>query len=161
MENNPKLSDIFPSPAEVKKLQFFLGDWTVEGTLSFEGKPFNVTGLWRFSSVSAGWGVLNVGKMQIAGLGAYEEVDLLGFDPGEKMFHLFSVTNTAAAHDHKGKWLDDKRISFLYEGLQEGKPYKEEIELKILSSTEFTIHEKDTLGNQVISTMDATMRKQI
>jgi hypothetical protein len=45
---------------------------------------------------------------------------------------------------------------FLYEGLQEGKAYKEEIEAKILSSTEFTIHEKDTLNGQVISTMTVT-----
>ena len=37
MEQNPKISDLFPIPAEVKKLSLFLGDWSVEGTLTSEG----------------------------------------------------------------------------------------------------------------------------
>jgi hypothetical protein len=45
MENNPKSSDVFPLSAETKRLQVFLGDWTVEGTLTFEGEPLKVKGL--------------------------------------------------------------------------------------------------------------------
>lgn len=156
---NPTLGDIFPLPSEASKLKVFLGDWKVEGTLTFEGKPFKVRGFWRATSAASGWGVLNVGKMEIEGLGAYEEFDILGFDPGEKIFHLFSVTNTAAAHDHKGKWSGEDSISFVFEGLQEGKVYKEEIEAKFRSPMEFTLYEKDTLDGQVISTMDITLRK--
>lgn len=57
---------------------------------------------------------------------------------------------------HANKLMPQPFSFFLYEGLQEGKAYKEEIEAKILSSTEFTIHEKDTLDGQVISTMTVT-----
>lgn len=86
-------------------------------------------------------------------------MDILGYDSGEDMFHIFSVTNTAATHDHKGKWLDDNRIIFVFEGVQEGKVYKEEIEIKILNSNEFIIHETDTLENNVVSKMDVTIKK--
>jgi hypothetical protein len=160
VEVNPKLSDIFPLPNEAKRLQFFLGDWNAEGSLTFQGRPFKVKGLWKFTSAAAGWGILNIGKMDIEGLGAYEEVDILGFDPGEKMFHFFSVTNTGAARDHKGRWLDDNTISVFHEALQEGRTYTEEIEVKITSPREFTVHERDSLDSQVITTMDVTIRRQ-
>jgi hypothetical protein len=58
-----------------------------------------------------------VAKMEIENLGVYEEVDILAFDRGEKTLHFFSVTNTGAVYDHKGKWLSNKVISFVYEGL--------------------------------------------
>jgi hypothetical protein len=97
--------------------------------------------------------------MDIEGLGAYEEVDILGFDPGEKMFHFFAVTNTGAARDHKGRWLDDKTFSVFHEALQDGKIYREEIEAKIMSPREFTVRERDTLDSQVITTMEVTMKR--
>jgi len=84
---------------------------------------------------------MNIGKLDIDELGSYEEVDILGFDPGEQMFHIFAVTNTAASHDHKGKWVEDT-LSVVYEGLQEGKNYRMEIVIKILGSNEFTCMKK-------------------
>ena len=52
------LIDIFPLPVEAKRLDVFLGNWNVEGTLTFMGKPFGVKGIAKFSSVAKGWGVL-------------------------------------------------------------------------------------------------------
>jgi hypothetical protein len=97
--------------------------------------------------------------MDIEGLGAYEEVDILGFDSGEKVFYLFSLTNTSATHDHEGKWLDESRINFLYDGMQDGKRYREEIDVLILNEREFAIHEKDVLDGQIVSMMDITLTK--
>jgi hypothetical protein len=160
MEKNPTLNEMFPLPSEASNLQVFVGDWSGEGTLTLEGKRLKVKGSWKFTSAAAGWGVLNESKVEIEGLGMYEEVDILGFDPGEKMFHLFSVTNTAATHDHKGKWLEDSTISFVCEGLQEGKAYREKVEVKILGPKEFTIHEKDYLDGKPFSAMEVTLRKK-
>ena len=75
------------------------------------------------------------------------------------MFHFFSVTNTAAVYDHKGKWLDDNGVSFHYEEVQDGKTYREELKVKILSPNEFVIQEKDSLQGQIITTMDVKLRK--
>jgi len=118
-----------------------------------------VKGTWKISPAAAGWGALNIGLMEIEGMDAYEEVDIIGFDPGEKLVHIFSVTNTAATHDHKGRWSDDNTLGVTYEGLQEGKKYKEEITIKVHSPKEWSIHEVDTLDGQAISTMDVTLRK--
>lgn len=71
MEKFPTLKELFPLPREAAKLQIFVGDWKVEGTLTFEGKPLKVKGVWNFTSVADGWGVMNVGKLEIEGLGAY------------------------------------------------------------------------------------------
>jgi hypothetical protein len=160
MVANSNLSDIFPLPHEARKLQAFVGDWDVEGVLTTEGRSFKVTGQRKFASAAAGWGVFNVGKMEIEGLGTYEELHVLGFDPSEKTFHYFSVTNTASARDHKGKWIDDRTISFLYEGSQKGKDYREEIEVKIQTPKELKIIETDTLAGNIILTMDTTLKKQ-
>lgn len=154
------LSSIFPVPPEANKLGIFVGEWNIEGYLTFQGKNLKVKGVWILSWAAAKWGVLNVGEMEIEGLGVYEEVDILGFDEGEKRYHLFSVTNTAATHDHKGNWLDDKTMRFSYQGLQEGKKYKETIDIRSVSSTELAITETDELDGQTVSTMDITLRKQ-
>ena len=98
-------------------------------------------------------------KMEVEGMGNYEEVDIVGFDPGEGLVHVFSVTNTAATHDHKGKWSDNNTLNLVNEGLQEGKNYKEQITIKFRNPKEFSIHEVDTLDGQVTSTMDVILRK--
>ena len=154
------LSSIFPLPDEAKKLGFLVGEWNIEGYLTFQNKRLKVKGVWMLSWAAAGWGILNVGELELEGLGVYEEVDILGFDAGEKMYHLFSVTNTAATHDHKGNWLDEKTLRFSFEGLQGGKGYKETIEIKKVSPTELAIMEKDESEGQTVSAMDITLRKQ-
>ena len=154
----PKLSEVFPLPEEAKRLKVFIGDWNAEGTLTFMGNSYKVKGYVRFSSAAAGWGVLAIGKMEIENLGSYEEVDILGFDRAEKKFHFFSVTNTAAAFDHIGSWLDDNSIGFHYEGIQNGKSYREELLAKF-SSRELYVLEKDYLGEQLISSMDILLKK--
>jgi hypothetical protein len=160
MQKNPTLSELFPLPESAKRLSVFVGNWRVEGTLTFGGNPLNVTGAWVISSAAAGWGVINIGRLEIEGMGAYEEIDLLGFDSGENLVHLFSLTNTAATHDHKGTWSDDKTLKLLYEGLQEGRKLKEQITIVFNNKDEWDISEVDTLDGQAVSTMDITLRRQ-
>jgi len=159
MQHPSTVANIFSLPVEAKRLNVFLGNWNVEGTLTFMGKPFGVKGVAKFSSVAKGWGVLATAKLEIEGLGAYEETDLLVFNRSEKLYHFFAVTNTAAAYDHKGKWLNDDTISFLYEGLQDEKTYKEDLMIKILNQNEVTIHEKDFVGDQITTEMAVSLSK--
>ncbi|MCP8315519.1 MAG: DUF1579 family protein [archaeon] len=159
MKNDPTLSDMFPLPDEAKKLQIFVGDWKVKGTMTIEGETKKVKGVWKVVSVAAGWGVLGQLSMEIEGMGTFEQVAISGFDPGEKLVHLFMVSNMAVTRDRKGKWSDDNTLNLVYKGLQEGKNYKEQITVKFRSPKEFSIHDVETLDGQVISTLDVTLRK--
>jgi hypothetical protein len=155
------LSDVFPVPAESKRLRVFLGNWNAEGTLTFMNKKFNLKGVANFSSIAAGWGVLATAKLEIEGLGVYEETDILSFNRNERIYHFFAVTNTAAAFDHKGNWLNDTTINFSYEGLQDGEKYKEELEITIKDQNHIAISEKDSIDNQITTTMDVTLRREL
>jgi hypothetical protein len=118
-----------------------VGDWDIEGVLSYRNRLFRLKGDCRFARAAAGWGVLNVAKMELEGLGSYEEVDLLGFDRESGTFHYFAITKTGSTRDHKGKWLSDDSITFVYEGMQKGTSYLEQIDLKIQNPNELKITE--------------------
>lgn len=155
------LNKIFPLPVEAKRLEFLIGQWNIEGYLVFGGKRLRAKGVWMLSWAASKWGVLNVGEMEIEDMGVYEEVDIIGFDTGQRLYHLFSVTNTAATHDHKGRWLDEETLSFTYEGLEEKKPYREEIEIKIISPNELAITEIDVLAGETVSKMAISLKKEL
>ena len=161
MQKRSELADIFPLPVEAKRLHFFLGNWKVDGGLTFMGRTFGVKGDAKFSLAAAGWGVLVIAKLEIEGLGVYEEADILAFNRNEKTYHFFAVTNTAAAFDHTGNWLNDNVISFSYEGSHDGKKYKEELSIIIQDQNQITINEKDSIENQIVTTMDVTLKKEI
>jgi len=156
----PKLSDLFPVPEEARKLAYFLGDWIAGGRLIFRNRNFRIDGSFRFSLAAAGWGVLNVGKLEVEGVGIYEEVDLLGHDPATRSFHFFAVTNTGAARDHQGEWLGNDTLSLTHDSLHEGRAYREELELRILAPQRFTVSERDILDGLTVTSLDvAVMRK--
>jgi hypothetical protein len=160
MQKRPTLSDLFPLPAESKRLQVFLGSWEVEGTLTFMKRTYSVKGMVKFSSAAAGWGVLATAKLEIEGLGLYEETDLLSFSRDEEICHFFAVTNTGAAYDHKGDWSDEKTIGFSYEGLRDGKRYEELLEITVKDRDRIAISERDSIGGQVTTAMQVTLSRE-
>jgi hypothetical protein len=160
VKNMPAISEMFPIPGEAKRLEVFLGDWIVEGIITMEGNPVKVSGKWKFDKAAGGWGVKANMKMELEGMGIYEEDDLVGFDPGAGKFHIFTLTNTAATHDHMGDWKDENTLYVKYNGLQEGKRLREEITVRLAEPGQFSISEVDILEEQVIMTMDVTLKKQ-
>ena len=48
------ISELYPVPAEIKKLHFFLGDWEVEGTLKTGEIKMRLEGKWNFSTAAGG-----------------------------------------------------------------------------------------------------------
>ena len=154
------IAEMFPVPAEAKRLERFLGDWSVEGSVTMEGNPARMTGSWRFTPAAAGWGVRAKLEAQVEGLGAMDEDDLAGFDAETGSFHVYSLTNTGNVHDHAGGWPDDNTFQMAYDGLQEGKAYREEVTISFLRADELEIHGKEYVGGQLISSTDVTLRKR-
>lgn len=155
----PTITELFPIPQEAKKLESFLGNWTIEGNMTVEGSPLKASGIWHFAKAAAGWGIKGSMKMEIEGLGSYEEDDLVGFDRETGRFHLYTLTNSAAVHDHLGSWTDEDTLKLEYDGLQDGKKFREEITVRIKNPSEFEIHEVDKVEGQVNMTMDVTLRR--
>lgn len=127
--------------------------------MTIEGNPIKLTGKLRCEKAAGGWGLKDKFTMDIEGMGTYDEDDLIGFDPGEGKVHLFSLTNTGATHDHKGDWTDKDTLYLEYNGLQDGKPYREEITIRFAGPNRFSIHEVDKVDGQITMTMDVTLRK--
>jgi hypothetical protein len=48
-------------PEEARRLEAFLGEWLVEGTLRSGQSTSAISGLWRFERAIDGWGL--VGRM--------------------------------------------------------------------------------------------------
>jgi len=159
MEQSPTISEVFPIPAEAKRLEVFLGDWDVEGTVTFGGNAMKAKGRWAFRKAAGGWGLKATMKVNLEGMGSYEEDDLVGFDKESGRLHVFTLTNTAAVHDHLATWSDRNTLNLEYDGLQDGKKLREEATIRFSRPNELTMSEVDTVDGQVASTMEVTLRK--
>jgi len=152
------LADIYPTPSECQALKRFTGAWAVEGTLSAEGATMPLTGTWSFAPAAAGWGVASMLRGHIDPLGAYEEDDLLGFDAETGLFHIYSLTNTGAVHDHVARWVTSDRLEFDYTGLQGGKPYRETGSVEFIDARTMRVESEDYVDGALSSRMLATLR---
>jgi len=124
-QTQPTFAEFFPVPDEARRLDRFLGTWRVKGVLTVEGDDLPMTGEWRFTAAAAGWGVAGALAAHVEGLGSYEEHDLVGFDIETGLYHVYSLTNSAAVHDHVARWRAEGGLEFEFTGLQGGKPYRE------------------------------------
>jgi hypothetical protein len=122
---SPTFAELFPLPDEARHLDRFLGTWRVQGVLTVDGNDLPMTGAWRFTPAAAGWGIASELVAHVEGLGSYEEHDLVGFDIETGLYHIYSLTNSGAVHDHVARWRTDDAIDFEFTGLQGGKPYRE------------------------------------
>jgi hypothetical protein len=82
-------------PEEARRLEAFLGEWLVEGTLRSGQSTSAISGLWRFERAIDGWGL--VGRMQtdIEGVGSFEEHELIGFGANDQCVHMCSANRYA------------------------------------------------------------------
>src|ERR1044071_8127415 len=70
-------------------------------------------------AAAGGYGVACHGKFTAPNMPAYEEDDLFGYNPGDGLYHWFSITNQGETHDHKGG-LSDNTFTGEYSGPQAG-----------------------------------------
>jgi len=146
---------------EIELLDRLVGDWTVELTGKVpDGTSLQGKGTVRAIELSLGRGIRTEMKLDVPGMGAYDEDDLWGFDQWQKEIHLFSITSTGAVHDHSGKWNDDKTLELHWEGLYEGKPATEDVVLTWVTDDEIRVHEVDTSGGQTGPVFEYVLKRK-
>ncbi|MDW7732921.1 MAG: hypothetical protein SCH66_10900 [Methanolobus sp.] len=156
----PDIEELYPIPAEVKKLYSFLGDWNVEGSLTADEKTMKLEGTWNFSKAAGGWGMKSSNELEIESLGHYELDNLFGFDRETGELHIYSLTNMAETHDHKAAWSDERTLKGEYDGLKDGKRFREDFTLRMVSPEEVTIDYIEKVDDKLDSTMSIRLRKK-
>ena len=73
--------------------------------------------------------------------------------------HIFTVSNYADVHDHKGNWTDDKHFTLVYNGMSEGKVLKEELSAEIVDANTFKFSDVVSIDGQAAQTWNAEMHK--
>ncbi|MGB9939848.1 hypothetical protein [Methanosarcina sp.] len=156
----PTISEMYPIPPEVKKLHVFLGDWSVEGIIKTGGSVMKLEGKWDFSKAAGGWGLKSANRFEVEGMGVYELDNLFGFDKETGKLHIYSITNMAETHDHIASWSDENTLKGEYDGLKDGKKFREDFTIKLVSPQEFTIDYVEKVNDQIDSTMNLRLKKQ-
>jgi len=141
-------------PSEVKAMHCLVGDWTGSATGKMGADPLSARLSLSCSETSGGFGVQC--KTRFTGLpgGPAEETDLFGFDPGQRKYHWFSVTNQGETHDHVAEIPKGDTLRFVYDGVQDGKPAREVITLKVSEDHHnLEFQNTYTVGGQVVLTL--------
>jgi len=149
-------------PVELTRLiKKLVGKWDGEIKIKLpDGSTLEGKGVLNAQEIVSGFGVRTEMQFGIEGLGKYEEQDLWGYQRWEKKLHMFSITTTAAVHDHAGKWEDENTLTFSWKGLNEGKPSGEELRIKWVSPTEIHAHEVDTENGKLAMELDYIFKKR-
>ena len=119
-------------PKPIADLERFVGTWKASGTLTMGKDTVKVTATWACKRIAAKAGVGCTLELKgVPGLPVYAENDLFGFEPHSNTYHWYSVTNAGETHDHVAKvvGIDEPKLQFVYTGTQEGKPFKEVIDI--------------------------------
>src|SRR5215471_17034625 len=112
-------------PKEVSGMSCLVGTWKVKGTMSMGGQKATLTGSWACSWLASKWGVqCEFDAAGMPGMGRYLEHDLMGYEPNSKTYHWYAITNAGETHDHVAQLPTGNDLHFVYEGTQDGKPFK-------------------------------------
>lgn len=153
------ISEMYPIPPEIKRLHVFLGDWNAEGTIKTGDNKLKLEGKWRFSTAAGGWGLKSANQFEVEELGTYELDNLFGFDRETGTLHIYSLTNMAETHDHTATWSDENTLKGGYKGLKDGKPFREDFTIKLVSPDEITIDYTEKVDDQIDSIMNVRLKK--
>src|SRR5579872_1894847 len=119
-----------PLPKPIKDMDCLVGKWNGTATMKMGPDTANVKITWDCRRSPGDFGVACKAEMTgIPGLAVYHEADLFGYDPGGNKYHWFSVTNGGETHDHVASVPDGNTLQFVYNGVQDGKPFKEVIDM--------------------------------
>jgi hypothetical protein len=151
-----------PAPTEAKDVGRLVGTWKGTGSMTMGNDKVDVKITWTCRTISGRWGVGCDGVITgIPGMDRYEETDLFGYDAGGGKLHWFSVTNAGETHDHVGGRWTGPAAQFVYTGVQEGKPFKEVIDVtfKDKNAAAFDLRAETFLDGKVSSVLQASARK--
>jgi hypothetical protein len=148
-------------PKQVADMECLVGTWKATGTFTAGKDKANVSATWTCKRTSAKFGVLcNLHLTGLPGLAAYEETDLFGYESGSNTYHWFSVTNGGETHDHAAAVPDGNKLQFVYTGTQEGKPFKEVIDMELAKdSKSFTLRSEQSVAGVSMGVLDVKAKK--
>lgn len=151
----PKVSE------QIKRLiTLGTGEWVGKATLTTGDQTLNFQLTMSNKAISGGWGLLSMVHGIIPGMGSYNETDMFGYDAGRDLLHLFSVTSFGETHDHSGRWVNDKRMEFRYEGVVDGAPIIEEIVAEFTTPRELSISSAVSIGGKPASLFKVELKKK-
>jgi hypothetical protein len=147
-----------PPPPEVQKMYQFVGTWHGDGqaTMGENSTPVKVT--LAVEKAANGWGLRSNMTGEMGNAGSYEEIDIMGYEPNSKTYHMFSVTNMGDTHDHSGTWTGNT-LNLKYTGMYQGQPMVETIACEFISDDEMNITSETNIGGQQAGSFVVTLRK--
>jgi hypothetical protein len=150
-----------PLPKPVAGMDCLVGSWKGAGSMKMGKDEAKIVASWSCKRTSAQYGVLCTFHVTgVPGMAAYEETDLMGYEPNTNTYHWYSVTNAGETHDHVAPASASNSIQFVYTGTQEGKPLKEVIDLSFASDSKSLVGRAETfVGGVSTSVMALTLRK--
>jgi hypothetical protein len=150
-----------PLPKPITDMECLVGNWKATGTLSAGKDSAKVNVTWNCKRISARFGITCAGVITgIPGLARYEETDLFGFEPNSNLYHWFSVTNAGETHDHVAPIPKGGALQFVFNGTQDGKPFKEVIDLKFApDSRSFALRTETFSSGVSTSVLEAVAKK--
>ena len=147
------------TPEPIQKLGRLAGTWKGKGTVKMGKDTVTISATWTCQQGAGGAGIrCSFAAKGIPGLALYEEMDIMGFDPGDRLVHWYSVTNAGETHDHRGGWEGDT-LQASFTGPKDGKLYTERVELKLTGKN--TLHAMSTVyeGTKLTSVFELTASK--
>ncbi|MCC7438866.1 MAG: DUF1579 family protein [Armatimonadetes bacterium] len=151
----PKVSDQIKRIITIAK-----GEWAGNATITMGDQTLRFPLSMSNKVISGGWGLMSTVHGTIPGMGEYHETDMFGYDAGRDALHLFSVTSFGETHDHSGKWTNDKRLEFRYEGVADGAPLLEEIVAEFTTPRELSISSTVMIGGATAVVFKAVFKKK-
>jgi hypothetical protein len=119
-----------PLPKPVSEMECLVGSWKGGGSLTAGKDKSKIDATWTCKRTSSQFGVSCAFQVTgIPGVPVYDETDLMGYEPNTNLYHWYSVTNAGETHDHVAKVPNGNTIQFVFNGTQEGKTFKEIIDL--------------------------------
>ena len=152
-QESPRPSD------EIKRITALAGNFDGAASFTAGGKTTRFTLHHVNRVIAGGFGLAVHESADAPEMGHYEAENLLGWDAGRKLLHLFSVTSDPNTHDHAGPWRGATHVTLRYEGLRDGKRMVEVIPFEIVSPNEYRFRSTVTVPGQAPEVFEATMKR--
>jgi hypothetical protein len=149
------------SPRPIASLKRLVGTWKGTGTMAMGKDKAKVDASYECKLTSGESGVACSLRMTgVPGVAVYEESDLFGYEPNSSTYHWFAVTNAGETHDHAARPPAGGLIHWVYTGLQDGKPFKEVVDMEIANDdSSIAVHAVATVAGALVSTLDVKIHK--
>ena len=148
-------------PDEIKKLYVYEGNWKADGSMTMGGEVSKGKITHNWSKISDGWGMFIDEIVDVPAMGKlYLGHNIIGYDIGEKQYHMYTIDNFADVHDHKGT-LTGNTMTLEFNGVQtDGKAYKEKLKIVFLSNSEYTLSGEAFVEGNSIYTFEGDFKRQ-